>query len=144
MTIYLFRVTLLFNKRHQRRKRQKRAGLTMNGDGTVSAGADGVSVARSSGALPGEAFSSAFPMRCRMTPTSKYVFMDGAIVRAPRKASGARGDLETGHWPLRRGFDGQDSGGRAWPSCALCSSYGTGPQSLRHCRICLRVSSSGL
>ena len=67
-------------------------------------------------------------------PDFEYVFVDGTIVQAHQKASGARGDLETGHWPFPRGFDEQDSGGhgRSWLSCALCSSSGAGSRPRRH------------
>ncbi|MCY4314747.1 MAG: hypothetical protein OXC66_01380, partial [Roseovarius sp.] len=63
--------------------------------GRFAAGADGMSVARSFGALP---------MRCRMIPTSKRAFADGTIVQAPRKASGARGGPRNGALAVPAGF----------------------------------------
>ena len=68
----------------------------MNGDGTVSAGADGVSVARSSGALPGEAFSSAFPMRCRMTPTSSMFLWTARLSGRPGRRPAQGGTSKRG------------------------------------------------
>ena len=51
--------------------------------------------------------SSAFPMRCRMTPTSSTFLRTARLSRRTGRRPAQGGDLETGHWPLRRGLTGK-------------------------------------
>ena len=118
----------------------------MNDDGTASADAvrarmappvsrkksDRGVTARDSRLLS-RAFSGAFPMRCRMTPTSSARLRTAQLSKRTGRRP-AQGGTRNGALAAPAGFDGQDSGGhgRAWPSCAFCSSPGAGPRYLRH------------
>ena len=85
-------------QRKEERPRDHGQGQPSFCRGRFAAGADGMSVARS---------SSAFPMRCRMTPTSSTFLRTARLSRRTGRRPAQGGDLETGHWPLRRGLTGK-------------------------------------
>ncbi|MCY4290851.1 MAG: hypothetical protein OXC72_03715, partial [Roseovarius sp.] len=76
----------------------------VTGSGTASSGGFG--------ALRGGAFFDAFSMRCRMIPTSSARLRTARLSRRTGRRPAQGGTSKRGIGPLRRGFDGQDSGGR--------------------------------